>query len=105
MIFPIGVSKFKRTGLDKLTNSLILWVSILTDAGVLFFRQVVIWFNFIVVQKCKSLSIWKTLSREGSPLPPPLPPLPHPPKKRDSFGRMKDWNWENDQSEACLLTP
>ena len=55
MIFPIGVSKFKRTGLDKLTNSLILWVSILTDAGVLFFRQVVIWFNFIVVQKNVSL--------------------------------------------------
>ena len=51
MIFPVGVSKFKRTGLDKLTNSLILWVSILTDAGMLFFRQVVIWFNFIVVQK------------------------------------------------------
>ena len=25
--FYLGVSKFKRTGLDKLTNSLILWVS------------------------------------------------------------------------------
>ena len=89
MIFPVGVSKFKRTGLDKLTNSLILWVSILTDAGMLFFRQVVIWFNFIVVQKMYVSFILKNAFSWKLPSPPSLPP----PKKKRLFWEDERLDW------------